>query len=257
MSQLLEISDAPILARDQLAGWGATLCIAPHPDDEALGCGGTLALLAKCGARTGIAWVSDGGLSHPHSPSHPRPKLAALREAEARCAAAELGAASTFFQRLPDGALPFPGDDGFEEAVASAHKILVEFAPQTLLLPWRRDPHRDHRASWLIWATAAQNHSLQRYEYLVWAFERAAQNEWPRTDEARAFRVDTSAVAARKRAAIEAHQSQISDLIDDDPTAFRLSSEMLAHFAGPTENWIAPFHHAPEYGLADKPAFEN
>lgn len=253
----LEILDAPLLPHHQLADWGATLCIAPHPDDEALGCGGTLALLAQSEVRTGIAWVSDGGLSHPNSPSYPRSKLAALRETEALQAAAELGVARTFFQRLPDGALPFPADAGFEEAVESARDILTEFAPHTLLLPWRRDPHRDHRASWIIWATAACNHSLQRLEYLVWAFERAAHDEWPRADEADAFRLDIAAVAARKRAAIEAHQSQISDLIDDDPTAFRLSNEVLAHFDGPHESWIVPHDNAPERGWIEKPEFEN
>ena len=254
MSQLLEFNHAPIQTPDD---WGATLCVAPHPDDEALGCGGTLARLSQNGARVGIVWVSDGGLSHPNSPSHPRAKLATLRESEACQSAQILGASQTFFQRLPDGELPFPSDDGFDEAVKSATDILVEFAPQTLLLPWRRDPHRDHRASWLIWSTAARNHSLQRYEYLVWAFERATQNEWPHEGEAAAFRVDIGAVAARKRAAIAAHQSQISDLIDDDPTAFRLSPEVLRHFDGPFENWIRPFTHAPNHGLADKPEFEN
>lgn len=250
----LELFDAPVQTIDD---WGATLCVAPHPDDEALGCGGTLAMLSRGGARVGIVWVSDGGLSHPNSPSHPRAKLAALRESEARKSAQILGAAQTFFQRLPDGALPFPGDDGFDKAVKSAYDILVEFAPQTLLLPWRRDPHRDHRASWLIWATAAQHHSLQRYEYLVWAFERAARDEWPRRDEARAFRVDVANVLEIKRAAIEAHASQVSDLIDDDPTAFRLSSGVLAHFDKPFENWIRPFYHAPGAGWQEKPAFEQ
>ena len=216
-----------------------------------------MALLARCGNRVGIAWVSDGGLSHPNSPSHPRPKLAALRETEALKAAAALGARQTFFQRLPDGALPFPADDGFDNAVASARQILTTFAPQTLLLPWRRDPHRDHRASWFIWSTAARELELQRLEYLVWAFERGAQSEWPRADEAAAFRLDIGDVAARKRAAIEAHQSQISDLIDDDPTSFRLSSEVLKHFAGDFESWIAPFDNAPECGLTDIPNFQH
>ncbi len=257
MSQPLEIFDAPLLPPKQLAAWGATLCVAPHPDDEALGCGGTLALLAQSGARVGIVWVSDGGLSHPNSPSHPRPKLAALRETEALKAADALGACQTFFQRLPDGALPFPDDDGFAEAVESARRILTAFAPQTLLLPWRRDPHRDHRASWLIWATAARELNLQRLEYLVWAFERAAQNEWPRVDEADAFRLDIVAVQSRKRAAIAAHQSQISDLIDDDSTAFRLSPEVLEHFAGEFESWIVPHDSAPGCGWTERPEFEK
>ena len=254
MSQPLEIFNAPL---ETIADWGATLCVAPHPDDEALGCGGTLARLVAEGARVGIAWVSDGGLSHPNSPSHPRPKLAALRETEALNAAHALGIGQTYFQRLPDGELPFPDHDGFAEAVASARAILAEFAPQTLLLPWRRDPHRDHRASWLIWASAARDEHLRRLEYLVWAFERAAQTEWPRADEARAFRVDIAPFLPRKRAAIAAHQSQISDLIDDDPTAFRLSPEVLAHFDKPFENWIEPFDNAPARGLAERPNFEN
>ena len=253
-AQALDIWNAPLQTPDN---WGATLCVAPHPDDEALGCGGTLARLASSGARVGIAWVSDGGLSHPNSPSHPRAKLAALRENEARQSAQTLGASPTFFQRLPDGELPFPGDAGFDEAVASARQILTEFAPQTLLLPWRRDPHRDHRASWLIWSTAAQHHTLQRYEYLVWAFERAAQSEWPRADEARAFRVDIAQFLTRKRAAIEAHASQVSDVIADDPTAFQLSREVLAHFDKPLESWIAPFANAPENGINQRPNFEK
>ena len=254
MSQPLEIFNAPI---ETVAAWGATLCVAPHPDDEALGCGGTLAHLVAEGTRVGIAWVSDGGLSHPNSPSHPRSKLVALRESEALNAARALAVTQTFFQRLSDGALPFPGDDGFAEAVASARAVLDAFAPQTLLLPWRRDPHRDHRASWLIWANAARDGKLRRLEYLVWAFERAAQTEWPNADEARAFRVDIAPFLVRKRAAIAAHQSQISDLIDDDPTAFRLSPEVLAHFDKPLENWIEPFDNAPERGLMERPDFEG
>ena len=258
MSAPLEILRAPLAPTSVIADWGATLCVAPHPDDEALGCGGTLALLASQGHRVGVAWVSDGGLSHPNSPSHPRPKLAALREREALNSIRELGlnAANGFFQRLPDGALPFPGDANFGEAVSSAREVLARFEPRTLLLPWRRDPHRDHRASWLIWSTAARDLKLQRLEYLVWAFERAAPDEWPREDEARAFRLDVGAALARKRAAIGAHASQVSDLIADDPSAFRLSSEVLAHFDTSYESWIVPHDNAPERGVTNKPEFE-
>ena len=253
-SSSLEIGQAPF---ETVADWGTTLCVAPHPDDEALGCGGTLALLARGGARVGIAWVSDGGLSHPNSRSYPRPRLAALRETEALLSARELGARHTFFQRLPDGELAWPDEADFSIGVEGARQILAQFQPQTLLLPWRRDPHRDHRASWLMWATAAQHLQLRRLEYLVWAFERAAPGEWPRADEARAFRVDIGAVAERKSAAIAAHQSQVSDLIGDDPMAFRLSPEVLAHFAGPFESWLAPFDNAPERGWTRRPEFEN
>ncbi|RYG65540.1 PIG-L family deacetylase, partial [bacterium] len=175
----LDLAQAPF--RDDLKSWGRTLCVAPHPDDESLGCGGTLALLNEASNEVGVAWVSDGGLSHPNSVKYPRPQLVQLREREALQALAQLGigADSAYFQRLPDGALPFPGDSGFQDAAASAQAVIEEFRPQTLLLPWRRDPHRDHRASWAIWTYASLGLNLNRYEYLVWAFERAAPHEWP------------------------------------------------------------------------------
>jgi hypothetical protein len=39
-----------------------------------------------------------------------------------------------------------------------------------------------------------------------------------------------SRVLRRKKAAIACHRSQITDLIDDDPTGFRLSPGTIAHF---------------------------
>ena len=256
---ILEILNAPLENARILRNWGATLCVAPHPDDESLGCGGTLALLAQNGAKTGVVWVSDGALSHPNSRQFPREKLIELRQKEAQMAAQKLGlkAENLFFQKLPDGHLPFPDEADFASAVVSARAILAQFAPQTLLLPWRRDPHRDHRASWLIWAHAAQNLNLQRLEYLVWAFERAGADEWPQNEEARAFRLDISTVLPQKIAAIESHASQTTRLIDDDPTAFWLSPAVLAHFQTPFESWIAPHQNSPQRGWAVRPQFEQ
>ncbi len=253
----LDLAAAPF--ESDLTTWGNTLCIAPHPDDESLGCGGTLALLKKAGVRVAVAWVSDGGLSHPNSAKYPRPKLAQLREQEALSAIGKLGLDSNdgYFQRLLDGALPFPDEAGFEAAVDSARSIIEQFEPQTLLLPWRRDPHRDHRASWAIWTQATHGLKLQRLEYLVWAFERAAAHEWPASDEADAFRVDISSVLSAKKAAIAAHESQTTHLIDDDPTAFWLSPQVIAHFEKPYEAWVRPHSHNVESIEFVLPEFEK
>jgi len=253
----LDLATVPF--QSDLASWGNTLCIAPHPDDESLGCGGTLALLKKAGMKVAVAWVSDGGLSHPNSAKYPRPKLARLREQEALSAIGKLGldAGCGCFQRLPDGALPFSNEVGFTEAVNSVRSIIEQFEPQTLLLPWRRDPHRDHRASWAIWTQATQDLKLQRLEYLVWAFERAAAHEWPSSEEAKAFRVDISSVLTAKIAAIAAHESQTTHLIDDDPTAFWLSPEVIAHFEKPYEAWVRPYNHNLQNTEFARPEFEK
>ena len=251
----LDVNLAPVLSLSTLKSWGKTLVVAPHPDDESLGCGGTLALLAQMEVPLAVMWVSDGSASHPNSKIYTRTKLANLREAEGKMALDKLGVGrkNAYFLRLPDGNVPFPGDVGFERALAAAQGVLDEFAPQTLLLPWRRDPHRDHRASWQLMARAAQDLELQSFEYLVWAFERAQPQDWPQNSEASAFAIDITGVKARKMAAIAAHASQTTRLIKDDPEGFWLSPENLAPFQNDYEVWIAPFCSLPEVAGRLKP----
>ncbi len=250
----LDLDQAPDLAPETLQTWGKTLAIAPHPDDESLGCGGTLALLAQR-VPVAVLWVTDGAASHPNSQVYAPPKLANLREAEAKIALDMLGVGrkNSFFLRLPDGAVPFPGDAGFEDALDTARAALESYAPQTLLLPWRRDPHRDHRASWQLFSRAADGMEIQIFEYLVWAFERAEPQDWPQNTEASAFCVDISGVLKRKMEAIQAHASQTTHLIKDDPGGFWLSPEVIAHFETTHEVWLAPFCSIPEVAGRAKP----
>ena len=188
----------------------------------------------------------------------------------AREAARELGVReeNLFFLRLPDGALPFPQTtesgawiEPWKSACQAAMSVLGTFRPDTLLLPWRRDPHRDHRATWHIWANAAPFmtfcNRLRRLEYLVWAFERAAQDEWPQSEEARALRVSIRGFERQKRAAIDAHASQTTRLIGDDAGGFWLSPEVIAHFETPFEAFIEPFDSRPEAGERALPHFQR
>ncbi len=251
----LDLNTAPVLAPETLKTWGKTLVVAPHPDDESLGCGGTLALLAQMRVPTAVLWVSDGAASHPNSKVYAAPKLANLREAEAKMALDKLGVGrrNSFFLRLPDGKLPFPDEIGFDSALQGARAVLEDFAPQTLLLPWRRDPHRDHRATWQLFSGAAEGLNLQSFEYLVWAFERAQPQDWPQNSEASAFAVDISSVKKRKMAAIHAHASQTTHLIKDDPDGFWLSPEVINHFETDFEAWLAPFCSLPEVAGRNRP----
>ena len=47
------------------ASWTSAVVVAAHPDDEILGAGGTIALLARAGARLRLVAVTDGEASHP------------------------------------------------------------------------------------------------------------------------------------------------------------------------------------------------
>ncbi len=239
---LPDLDAVPLLPPDAVCSWGRTLVVAPHPDDESLGCGGAIALLSSFGVSVNALLISDGTGSHSSSRKYPPPALLRLRESEAREALSRLGVPSSHaaFLRLKDGAVPGKDAPGFAEAVSSCQAYLADSRPQTILVPWRRDPHPDHRATSQIMQAALDGltEKLRVLEYPVWAWERAAPEDVPQAQEAKAFRLDIREVAAAKRAAVDAHQSQVTHLIDDDPHGFWLSPEVIAHFERPWEVYM-------------------
>jgi LmbE family N-acetylglucosaminyl deacetylase len=182
-------------------------------------------------------------MSHPNSTKFPAAARQALRETELRLALTELGLDSSQLQtlNLPDGSVPTPDTPTGAAAVQQLHAFLHQISPKTILCPWRRDPHPDHRAtSELVRATLAKlpqpPHLL---EYVVWAWQRAAPADLPQPGEATGWRLDISRVLPQKQRAIAAHRSQLAPgIIDDDPAGFLLSAEMLAHFAQPFEAYL-------------------
>jgi LmbE family N-acetylglucosaminyl deacetylase len=235
----------PVIAGSQpgtlaVADLGPTLVVAPHPDDEVLGCGGAIALLRRAGVPVCTIVASDGAASHPGSRRYPPAALARLRRAESVAGLALLGVAEACvaFLGLPDGAVPTAdGPDG-GRAVDLARRALPNGSrARTVLLPWRREPHPDHRATWSIFSAAldASGMAARRLEYPIWALVRAEADALPRPGEARAWRLDVREVASLKRRAILAHRSQTTDLIDDAEIGHCLTADVLDHFARPDE----------------------
>jgi len=231
----------PLLPASKLSEFGSTLVVAPHPDDESLGCGGAIALLRRMNCLVRVLVMSDGTLSHPGSRRYPAPALQALREAETLCALTKLSVApdAITFLRLKDGSVPTVGATTFDETVAHCLAYLAAVAPATIILPWRCDPHADHRATWTIihTAVAALNPAPRLVEYPIWNWDPTQQNGAP-TAGVKAWRLDISTVLQQKLQAIAAHSSQTTNLIDDDPTGFRLTPEMLANFTHPWELYL-------------------
>jgi LmbE family N-acetylglucosaminyl deacetylase len=238
----------------------STLVVAPHPDDETLGCGGLVALLRSQNLTVQVLVVTDGAKSHPHSKRYPADKLTALRQAETLAAMQTLGVAAenVNFLQLPDGAMPDSDSPDYEQAVARCTQLLQNLQPfQTVVLPWRYDPHPDHRATWQLLYSALELIALEQYdgdrtpenrpafpklpykilEYPIWDWDAAQRQEVP-DGRYEPWRLDIHSVLELKKKAIAAYRSQVSDLIDDDPTGFRLSPQMVQQFSRPWEMYI-------------------
>lgn len=221
--------------------WGRTLVIAPHPDDESLGCGGAIALLRQHDLPVHVIFVSDGTMSHPDSVRYPAEARRHLREEEGLAAIRQLGLerSSATFLRLPDTKVPGKSHKGFDGASELLTDCLQRFRPDTVLVPWRRDPHGDHRASWQLTMEALTSlPPVALYEYFIWTYELAKADDLPLPEEGTLFRLDVSAVLPQKLKAIEAHVSQTTRLIDDDPGGFILTPDVLAHFIRPVEVYL-------------------
>lgn len=220
------------------------LVVAPHPDDESLGCGGVITAFSKSGRAIHVIFVTDGGASHLDSPTWPRNRLRMQRELEAIEALGFLGVgrSNATFLRLRDAAMPHPETRLYREAIAAMKKVIAEFDSDLVLLPWRRDPHCDHRDSWSLANQALSEAGVmpERLEYAIWLDEIGHGADWPRPDEAQEIRFDISAVLSSKLNAVCAHRSQTTGLITDAPSAFQLSRATISRLAGPIETYWRP-----------------
>lgn len=127
------------------------LAIAAHPDDAELTCGGTLARAAEQGYRTGILDLTRGEMASRGTPEG--------RSEEAARAAVALGVAVRVNAGLPDARL---------ENSREARRVVVEhlrrLAPATVILPYPRGRHPDHRVASELARDACFLAGLRRYD---------------------------------------------------------------------------------------------
>lgn len=224
-------ADWPVLALDDQARTVPPLVVAPHPDDEVLGVGGLVAMLA---GGVEIAVVTDGEASHPDSTVHSPAALAAIRRAETVTACGLLGVAATAVDHLghPDG--------GVDEA-ALADALTRRLAPgRWCVTTWRGDGHPDHEAVGRAAAVACRRSGATLLEFPVWMWHWAGPDH-PDVPWHRARRVDlTGAARSAKREAVDAFRSQVLPLGPAPADAAILPPHVLARFARPYETVFIP-----------------
>lgn len=229
-SHLLSAANtAPAVTVDVLSNCGDVLVLAPHPDDESLGCGGAIAALTDLGRRAQVVVVTDGSQSHPDSRSHPPARLRCLRADEVTRAVDILTAGrgpAPVLLGYPDHRSP-DGDAAADRAIA---RILPHMTASTTAIwsVWGGDPHIDHaRTAGLARRLVMQVPALALWSYPIWG---RFYPEAPEVDPATLVRLETHRWRQRKAAAIAAHASQMTGLIGDDRGGFRMSEAHQRHF---------------------------
>jgi LmbE family N-acetylglucosaminyl deacetylase len=237
---LAAIETLPLRPLDHLLQPGRPLVLAPHPDDESLGCGGIIARCVEANALPFVVIATDGAGSHPRSRLYPPERLRAIRMQEAREAVGALGLPPdrVAFLGLPDTKSPM-GGAGFDAAVAALARLVRQHGLGSILGPWRHDPHCDHLSAHHLAVAAAASTGCRHWCYPVWGLtlppETVLDGPVPT-----GFRIDIAAQRAAKRRAIAAHRSQYAGLIEDDPGGFQMTPGFLGLFDGATEVLLEP-----------------
>lgn len=222
-----------------------TIVVAPHPDDETIGCGATIARKRMAGTDVMVVVVTDGRHSH-HSEQISPPQLAAIRAQESLDGCAVLGVAGDRVRMLGFEELTLW--ERLDDVAGALTSVVREFEPDEILVVTDQDWHTDHRATHVALLRAVNQCGFRGTlgAYPVWFW---ADGPWrsvpilPLSDTwrellgdplaaltlPRARLVRTGPFAAAKREAFDCYRSQTTNLTGE------------ATWATFPPGWIEPF----------------
>lgn len=202
------------------------LIVAAHPDDEVLGCGGTIARHADAGDQVQVLIVAEGATSRQQQRDRTQAsdELSALAQA-AHKAGAILGAQGVELLALPDNRL-----DSLDrlDLTKLIEERIAHHQPRVVYVHHAGDVNVDHRRLHEAVVTACRptpGHSVLR----LLSFEVASSTEWQPPGSAPAFQpnwfVDISTQWPRKREALAVYANEMR------PWPHARSLEALEHLA--------------------------
>ncbi len=206
--ELFDLADAPQTA----------LVVVAHPDDIDFGIAGTVAALSGAGTTVTYALCTSGEAGIPEEMD--RSKLAALRQAEQRTAAAAVGVTDVRFLDMPDGHL-----EANLELRAAISRVIRQTKPQVVISqsPERRydsiyASHPDHLASGEATIAAvypdARNPHAHTHLLAEGHKPHAVSHIWIAGGPNPNLAVDITTHIDAKAAALSSHSSQISSIDD-------------------------------------------
>ena len=147
------------------------LVIAPHADDEVLGCGALMAKRAKEGKKVFVLICTN---AHVGAPELFEQKDIDIVRGEALKAHQLLGVEKTYFLELPAPALDaYPG----YKISLKINEIIAECEPDTVFIPHRGDSHKDHGRIHDAAMVACRPRGNYKVKH-VYAYETLSETEW-------------------------------------------------------------------------------
>lgn len=203
------------------------LVIAPHADDEIIGCGATMAKHIENGDEVFVIIATNANNGAPELFSSESVNL--VRN-EALISHQLLGIKETFFLDFPAPALNAYPEYKISVSLAD---IFAQIKPNILYIPFAGDIHQDHKAIYRATLVAARprgNYSIKE----IYCYETLSETEWTPLQEKNFFPtkfVDVSSCFQRKLDAMRCYQSQIKEFPDSRSIQ---AFESLAKYRGAT-----------------------
>ena len=187
------------------------IVFSPHPDDETLGCGGTIVKKLDEGYDVYVVLMTDGRHSHDHTfgINDPTPReIKTIRTQEFRNAMRilEVNEKNLILLDFEDGSL----EEHVEEAEKKVADILSEIRPVEIYMPFRHDAKKDHEYTFKIVVASLRktNISPTIYEYPIWSRKKDVTGYNSRDVTLQ----DITGVLETKAEAISGYESQISKI---------------------------------------------
>lgn len=186
------------------------LILAAHPDDEVLGCGGTIAKLADEGAIIHVAFLADGVFSRAGDQVKRQEELRIRREA-AQKACDILGVKSVSFGDFPDNRMDTVA---LLDITKALENLIAEYKPEVVFTHHAGDVNIDHRRMHEAAVTACRPQRGHPVKTLL-CFEVPSSTEWQLPGSAPVFApnwfVDISDTLDRKFSALDAYAAELRD----------------------------------------------
>ncbi|NLW43945.1 MAG: PIG-L family deacetylase [Syntrophomonadaceae bacterium] len=186
------------------------MVFAPHPDDEILGCGGTLAGHVEAGDSVTVVYMTSGEAGSSHIPKE---QLGPIREQEALRACSLMGITDLVFLRNPDSNLSYDEDN-----LRLLTSLIRNRQPEYIYLPHRHDAHNDHRTTYelVVAALTRAAQPTQEDRSSPWKVSLALAYEVWTPIQQYSRVVDITPYIDKKIAALSLHRSQLAELRYDE-----------------------------------------